>query len=356
MSANTVENRFSRQQRLAEIGAAGQDALANSTVMIVGCGALGCMSAEFLARAGVGRLVLVDRDLVEWSNLQRQHLFDEADAMAGEAKVAAACARLKAINQQVDVVALSTDLHAGNAESLLKSLPAPCDVIIDGLDNFNSRFVLNDLAVKYQVPLIYGAAVATFGSVYVVLPKQRDPSSLCLQCLFPDELHPGMSPGCSAAGVLGPLIAQVAAKQVTEALKILTGRLQDVDRQLGLFDPWYNLYQPVTLSAPLQSCSCCEAHQFDFLGQKTASGSQWLCGHETIQIRPPQPIHDLDFHRLAQQLPADSYSLSCFMLRYKTSVAGREVECTFFRDGRALVRGLDDLAVASRLYSELLEL
>lgn len=353
-----IENRYLRQQRLPEIGRLGQEKINQATVAIVGCGALGCANAEYLARAGVGRFILIDRDIVEFSNLQRQQLFDEEDAQSSELKVVAAKNRLAKINSQLEVICHSTDLTADNAEALLTANTCyKIDVIVDGLDNFETRFILNDIAVKHQIPYVYGGAVSTFGSVYSVLPKDQDPAGKCLKCLFPEHLQPGLSPSCETAGVLGPVIASVAAIQTTQVLKILTGQIAEVSRQLISFDLWYDIYQrvPANRHSEQQNCLCCQQGKFEFLTNKANQQASWLCGHSTIQIKPVHMKQNINLDNIAQTLPSTQVRVTPLMMKYWEYSAEQQIEVSLFKDGRALIRGMDNLDQAQRLYNQLLQ-
>ena len=209
----SISSRYDRQAVLEVIGRAGQEALARSTVLVVGCGALGSTQAELLARAGVGRLILVDRDVLELHNLQRQLLFDEQDVRERMPKAAAAARRLRAVNSEIAVEALVTDVTATNVAELLR----PADLAIDGTDNFETRYVLNDAAVQANKPWVYGGVLGTDGTVMAVRPGQGP----CLRCIFPDPPDAHLLPTCETQGVLNTAVVWVAAFQVTEALKLI---------------------------------------------------------------------------------------------------------------------------------------
>ena len=207
-------SRYHRQVLLPQIGQAGQERLAGARVLLVGCGALGSVIAEQLARAGVGLLRIADRDVVELTNLQRQVLFDERDVAEHTPKAVAAARRLKEINSEVRVEALICDVHAGNIEDFVDG-----DLIIDGTDNVETRYLVNDISVKHGLPWVYGACVGTEGRCMAVLP----PEDACLRCVYPEPPSATELPTCDTAGVLGPAAALVASLQVTAAIRLLVG-------------------------------------------------------------------------------------------------------------------------------------
>ncbi|MHC4995877.1 MAG: HesA/MoeB/ThiF family protein, partial [Planctomycetota bacterium] len=268
-------SRYHRQTLLDGFGPEVQKRLAQSRVLVVGCGALGTVIVDALARAGVGRLRVVDRDVVEPTNLQRQVLFDEVDAESGAPKAAAAKARLGAINSRVDVEAVVADFNASNAPRLARDV----DLLIDGTDNFQTRYLLNDVAVKEGLPYVYGGAVATTGTVYAVLPTPERVTELaasyiaagaagpCLRCIEPEPPAAGVGPTCDTVGVLGPVASLVASAQATEALKILTGQWERVNRRLLSIDVYANSYRQIDVSGAYESgaCVCCGERRFEFL-------------------------------------------------------------------------------------------
>src|SRR5579872_40161 len=207
--------RYSRQILFPGIGETGQEALLAAHAAVVGCGALGSFHAAALARAGVGRLTIIDRDYVEPGNLHRQWLFDEADAAEALPKAAAAARRLAAINSGIRVRGVIADLTAENVEDLL----GDAGVIVDGTDNFETRYLVNDFAVSRGIPWIYGAAVGSYGLAMTVIPGR----TACLRCVYP-EPPSGVQPTCETGGVLNVAVSTVASIQVADALKILSGQ------------------------------------------------------------------------------------------------------------------------------------
>lgn len=358
---SAVPDRYRRQVALPEIGAPGQSHLADAAVLVAGCGALGGYAIELLARAGVGELVIVDRDIVDATNLQRQSLYDEEDARQALPKVEAARNRLARINSSVVLHAVAADIRAESIEEIvLATATRPVRAIIDALDNFEARMLLNDVAVKHGIPLVYGGAVSTFGSVYVVLPPGEDRpwsgiESRCLRCLFGALPPPGLSPSCATAGVLGPLVAMIGAMQAAEAMKILVQDWQALDRSMRMVDCWHGYTQSKPVVANGQSCPCCQERSFVHLDAQSTAQTLWLCGADAIQILPPARGGSLDLNRLAGQLPADAETrVSDFVLRCGWSVGTKLADVTLFKDGRAIVRGVENLQDARHVYQQLL--
>lgn len=329
-----VESRYSRQIRFAPIGDQGQQRIRASRVAIVGCGALGSVQAETMARAGVGTLRLIDRDFVEWSNLQRQFLFDEQDAREAMPKAAAAARRLARVNSDVALEPMVADLTASNAAELLEDI----DLILDGCDNFETRYLINDLAVRAGIPWIYGAAVGSYGLKFAVIPGL----SACLRCIYPD--YPKTpQPNCETEGVLAPVTATIAALQCADALRILSGH--NVDSQITTVDVWPGDIRQID-SPPLDpDCPCCAHHEFAFLdGSRRTPVS--LCGRNAVQIHERSRPVDLD--ALALRLgPITSVRSNEFALRATID----PYELMVFPDGRAIIRGTTDVGLARSLYA-----
>ena len=329
--------KYSRQILFGPIGPSGQQKLLASRVVIVGCGALGTAQANALVRAGVGALRIVDRDYVEESNLQRQMLFDEADAADNLPKAVAAERKLRAINSGVTVEGVVADVDSRNIEKLVEGY----QVILDGTDNFETRYLLNDVALKLRIPWIYGAVVASYATTLTILPG-RTP---CLACVFPTPPQ-GMHDTCDTVGVISPAVAWASAIQVTETLKILLGREAELHGALLAFDVWKNQTQQVRPKIDLQ-CRACQRREFVHL-ESAASENTTLCGRDAVQIRPRQS-RALDLsalkNRLAQfgVVKGNEYLLRCSVDAF---------ELTVFPDGRAIVKGTDDPAVARALYAK----
>ena len=328
--------RYSRQILFVGIGEQGQQRLLDSRAVIVGCGALGSFHAAALARAGVGEIVIIDRDYVEPSNLQRQWLFEESDAEQLLPKAVAARDRLARINSGVRVEAAVVDLTAENAESLL----LPADVVLDGCDNFETRYLINDVAVKNDVPWIYGAAVGSYGLTMPILPG----TSACLACIFP-EPPSGVQPTCDTAGILNAASGAVASLQVADALKILAGRRGDVEPRLLTLDVWKNSIRTVSAAERDSACRVCAGRNFDYLGRKQRRAAM-LCGRDAVQINERE--RPLDLAELSRSLePLGEVRANDYALRFRCPPH----EMTIFGDGRAIIKGTDDIALARSLYA-----
>ena len=335
-----MNTRYSRQILFREIGAAGQERLLNSRILLVGCGALGAAHAEMLARAGVGKLRIVDRDFVEFTNLQRQTLFKESDAAERLPKAIAAKARIAEINSETQVEAIIADVNNSNIESLIDG----CDLVLDGTDNFQVRYLLNDACVKHGMTWIYGAAVSSYGTTMTIIPSETP----CLRCIFEDMPDVGSSPTCDTAGVIMPIIAMVSATQVAEALKLLVGDTASLHGSLMQFDVWANDRQRIKLGEPNPDCKTCGQRNFEFLDAEGQAFTAVLCGRNAVQIAPPNATN-LDLERLAETLrPLVEVKQNEYLLRFTSG----ENELTVFRDGRAIVRGTDDVTTARTLYAK----
>jgi len=334
-------SRYSRQELFAGIGREGQARLGRSRVVVVGCGALGSVLAETMARAGVGVLRVVDRDFVEESNLQRQSLFDEQDVARGLPKAAAAEAHLRAINSDVDVRGIVTDLEADNVEALL----AGADLVLDGTDNFETRFLLNDACVRAGVPWVYGACVGSYGLALLVRPK----ISPCLRCLLEERPAPGSGPTCDTAGVVAPIVHVIAGIQVGEALKLLAGRVDSLLPGLVTVDLWTGQFDVLDLRGRAPWCPACTAGQFDYAVAGPAGGSAVLCGRDAVQVRPGPDAH-VDLGALAERLGASAEvrAVNEHLVRFVVP----EAELVVFRDGRAIVKNVRDTAQARSLYAK----
>jgi molybdopterin-synthase adenylyltransferase len=330
--------RYSRQVLFPGIGEAGQVRIQNAIVAIVGCGALGSFQAEALARAGVGRLRLIDRDYVDYTNLQRQWLYDETDARNESPKAIAAARRLHQINRHVLTEPLVTDLSPSNAEELI----AQSDLILDGTDNLETRYLLNDLSVKLNIPWIYGAAIASYGVVMPVLPE-RGP---CFACVYPD-LPAGAQPACDVNGVLAAATASVASLQVALALRLLVGS-EPFSCHIQTLDVWTGAFRQLSAGPRDPSCRVCGARQFDFLDNRRRVPVS-LCGRNAVQLH--EHTRTLNLRELADRLrPLGDVRVNEFALRLSLE----KYQLTFFPDGRAIVKGTTDVGVARGVYARLI--
>ncbi len=334
-----MNERYSRQILFKEIGPEGQEKLRAARVLIVGCGALGASHAEMLARAGVGKLRIVDRDFVEFTNLQRQTLFKESDAAERLPKAIAAKDRIAEINSDIEIDAIVADVNNSNIESLI----AECDLVIDGTDNFQVRYLLNDACVKHNKAWIYGAAVSSYGTTMTVIPGETP----CLRCIFDEMPDAGSSPTCDTAGVIMPIIASISAIQVAEALKLIVGDSSSLHGSLVQIDIWANDRRMIKLAGPNEDCPCCGKRNFEFLDADAREFSAVLCGRDAVQIAPPRPTN-LDLSSLAANLSAVSeVKQNDYLVRF--TAEGHEI--TVFRDGRAIIKGTDDASKARSLYA-----
>jgi molybdopterin/thiamine biosynthesis adenylyltransferase len=335
--------RYSRQEIFLPIGRAGQERLNQAKVAIVGCGALGSQLAETMVRAGVGLVRLIDRDIVEESNLQRQTLFTEADAKALRPKALAAKARLATLNSDVTLDAHVEDLTAENAPALLEGI----DLFLDGTDNFDTRYVLNDLSIETSIPWIYGACVGSYGLVLPVLRGER--KTPCLRCVLGDAPPPGSSPTCDTAGVIAPIVQVIAGLQGAEALKILSGNLAAVSVGLVSIDVWSSQFDRIDLSGTAPSCDACVSGVF--VTREHSAGEAFLCGRNAVQIRPPAKGMALDIDDFAVTWRAlGDVTLSEHVVRLREENS----EMLLFRDGRALIKGTADLGRARAIYARLI--
>jgi adenylyltransferase/sulfurtransferase len=334
-----MSERYSRQILFAGIGAEGQRRIGASRALVVGCGALGSAQVESLARAGVGRLRVVDRDFVEESNLQRQTLFTERDACERLPKAVAAARRVSEINSEIEFESIVADARHDNIERFVEG----CDVVLDGTDNFATRYLLNDACVKQNVPWVYGAAVGSYGVTMTVRPR----ASPCLRCVFEDAPPAGSAETCDTAGVIQPIIAIVAAVQVSEALKLLTGHAEELHGALMQFDVWRNEWRRIRLGKPAPECPTCALGRYDTLEAESKDFAAVLCGRNAVQVSPAR-ASDLDLAALADRLrAAGETKANEYLVRFRAN----GYELTIFKDARAIIRGTDDVGVARSLYA-----
>jgi molybdopterin/thiamine biosynthesis adenylyltransferase len=334
-----ARERYSRQSRFWAIGEGGQERLGAARVLVVGCGALGSAALDLLARAGVGLLTVVDRDVVELSNLQRQLLFDEADAQAGTPKAVAAARAVHRINSEVEVRPIVADVTPANVEALV----AAAGAVLDGTDNLETRYLLNDACVKAGVPWVYGGAIGSTGMSMTVVPGE----TACFRCVFPDH-RPGRALAtCDTAGVLGPSVVAVAGFQTAEILKLVVRDREHVNRGLTAFDLWTNELQRVERVQRQPGCPCCAERRFEYLEARSTSQTTSLCGRNAVQVSPGRPVA-LDLGQLGRRLAvAGAVTSTEHLVRLRVG----EHELTVFGDGRAIVKGTSDVAQARSLYA-----
>ena len=332
-------DRYSRQTLFGPIGKQGQEQLRTASATILGCGALGTVLANNLCRAGVGHLVIADRDYVEMSNLQRQILFDEEDVTRHLPKAIAAVEKLRKVNSDVRVEALVEDINADGIESLVRE----SDIVLDATDNFETRYLLNDVCIKYNRPWIYSGVIASYGVTMNIIPGDTP----CLRCVFPEMPLPGTTPTCDTAGVLNGIVGAITGLASTEALKILL-KSEKVSRAMTWLDVWENTFERIEL--PRQpECPACGQHSYEFLDSMQGSSSTSLCGRNAVQVRGTgkRGMH-MDFPTLAERLdPVGAVQYNDYLLRFL--VDGYEI--TVFPDARAIIKGTDDEQVARSVYA-----
>lgn len=333
-------DRYSRQVRFAPIGTAGQERLAAAHVALVGCGALGGVVAMALVRAGVGRIRIIDRDVPELSNLPRQVLFDEADVAAGLPKAVAAASHLRRINAACQIEPIVADITPAIASRLLGGV----DVIVDGTDNFEARFLINEFACREGIPWVHGGAIGAEGRVLSVLPGR----SACLRCLVPDPPAPGALPTCDTAGVIGPVALVVGAVEAAEVMKIIVGAEAPVGNRLLVCDLWDNLWRSVDLS-PLASAGCptCRGNDFPWLEGRAGTQATVLCGRDAVQVAPGPGLAGIDLAAFAERMAAVGRVVANRWIVRVTVEEG--IELAVFADGRTIVSGTRDEARARGL-------
>ncbi|MDM5187194.1 thiazole biosynthesis adenylyltransferase ThiF [Bacillus sp. DX4.1] len=334
-----MNNRYSRQELFSPIGERGQQKIGEKHVLIIGAGALGSANAEMLVRAGVGKVTIVDRDYIDWSNLQRQQLYCEADVENNLPKAVAAKRRLQAINSHVAVEAYVQDVTAEELEQLITNV----DVMIDATDNFETRFIVNDISQKHSIPWVYGACVGSYGLSYTILPGKTP----CLSCLLQSIPLGGAT--CDTAGIISPAVSHVVSHQVTETLKMLVEDYEALRDGLVSFDVWKNEYSCMNVQKlRKQNCpSCGEEAIYPYLSKENTSKTAVLCGRNTVQIRPPHK-EKLDFDRYKGMLQDRVADLTVNPYLLSFSVDGKRLVA--FQDGRVLVHGTKDMIEAKTIY------
>ncbi|MCC2409889.1 molybdopterin-synthase adenylyltransferase MoeB [Bacillus sp. FSL W8-0519] len=333
-----MAERYSRQQLFKPIGGRGQEKIRNKHVLIVGAGALGSASAESFVRAGIGKLTIIDRDYVEWSNLQRQQLYSEEDAREKLPKAIAAKNRLEKLNSEVQIDAFVMDACAENLEGLLENV----DVIIDATDNFDIRFIINDLSQKYNIPWVYGSCVGSYGMSYTIIPQETP----CLHCVLKNVPVTGVT--CDTAGIISPTVQIVAAYQVAEALKILVEDFAAIRKPFFMFDIWSNQNHFIKLGKiKTDDCPSCGLNRtYPYLSYENQTKVAVLCGRNTVQIRTVESrqYNFDDIEKVLKKLgevDRNPYLLSCQLDEYRVVI---------FRDGRVFIHGTNDISKAKQLY------
>jgi len=329
-------DRYSRQTLFSGIGEEGQRRLGNSYVVIIGSGALGTVIASSLVRAGVGKVRIIDRDFIEYHNLQRQVLFDEDDIRNNLPKAIAAERHLKRVNSSVDIEGIVTDLNSTNVERLVTG----ADVILDGLDNFETRFLINDVSLKHNIPWVYGGAISSFGMTMTIIPHETP----CFRCFSLNSAR-AMPQTCDTAGVISPAPFIIGSLQTAEAIKILVGA-EEINRDLIIIDVWKGTFDRLRIKSH-QGCPACQGN-YEFLQGKFEMKATSLCGQNAVQVLNPK-VGRLSFEALAPRLEAvGEVSYNEFMLNFAVD----SQEMVIFPDGRAIVKNTTDESLARGLYAK----
>ncbi|WP_368652083.1 ThiF family adenylyltransferase [Ornithinibacillus sp. 4-3] len=327
--------RYSRQVLFPFIGESGQNKLKNSAVLVVGIGALGTVSCNHLARAGVGKIRMIDRDYVEFSNLQRQMLFEEEDAQEYLPKVIAAKNKLEKINSEIEIEAIIGNVTNDNIEELVEGM----DVIIDGTDNFSTRFLLNDIAFKRNIPYAYGGVVASRGMNAFFIPEKTP----CLRCMVNEGVNNGQT--CDTVGVISPIVDLISSNQVTEALKYLTGNEDYLRNTLQTIDLWHNQFYEIKFSKSMVNCSTCQKEEFPALERQAHEQNISLCGRNTVQIHQRDAFELNELAVILEKI--GTVQKTPFLLKVQID---NQIQFVIFPDGRVLVQGTEDVVMARNYY------
>ncbi|MDD5701370.1 MAG: ThiF family adenylyltransferase [Dehalococcoidales bacterium] len=331
-------NRYSRQTIFPAIGPEGQKKLGQSYAVVIGCGALGSVISSGLVRSGIGKIRIIDRDFIEYHNLQRQILFDEEDVKDNIPKAVAAERYLRKVNSEVEIEGIASDVNYTNIERLVRG----ADIIMDALDNFETRLLINDAALKLGIPWVYGGAIGSSGMTMNIIPGE----TACYRCFVPGENPGGRVFTCDTAGVLNPAPWIVASLQVAEALKILV-ESQEVNRDLILIDIWHSDFQKLKI-VRADNCPACRQGRYEFLDGKFGTRTTSLCGQNAVQVLSSSPVN-FSLAELATRLqPLGEVKYNSFMLQFKTD----SQEMMVFPDGRAIIKNTNDETFARGLYSK----
>lgn len=342
MDTSEKLDRYRRQTSFAGVGEEGQERIAKSRAVVCGCGALGTVHATQLVRAGVGSVRIIDRDFVEITNLQRQFLFDEEDVRSGLPKAEAAARKLRRVNSQIEIEPVVAHLDPGNIRALL----GDAQVILDGTDNFETRFLINDFSSSAGIPWIFGGCIGAEGQCMTIVPGR----TACLRCLIEQAPEAGTTPTCETAGILAPASAAVASLQVAEALKILAGKLDRVRDTMLVLDLWDNTVRSLRLDGLRESKNCpvCDRKEYDWLDQKVSTLVTTLCGRNSVQVVPPTR-QSIDWEELSGRWSViGTVTSNPFLVRLE--VDGYEL--SVFRDGRAIIKGTSEPDVARTVYAK----
>jgi len=330
-----VNDRYSRQILLKNIQEDGQKKLAKSNVVVIGCGALGTTIANNLVRSGIGHVKIVDRDIVELNNLQRQNLFDEDDI--GLPKASTAAEKLEKINSDIKIDYVVDDVNHRNIERIIKNM----DMVLDGTDNMLIRFLINDACVKHGIPWVYGGAIETYGMTMNIIPDKTP----CFRCVVHDLPEAGLLPTCDTVGVLNSIPCIIASIQNTEAIKILLDK--NINKNLLTYDVWNHDFHSIEVKRK-KDCVCCVKHNFEFLNAEKKETMISLCGRGAIQITPANSMK-ISFEELVEKLQkVGDVENREIILRFKIS----DYELNIFRNGRTIIMGTNDMKTAKSLYAK----
>lgn len=336
--------RYSKQLLFADFDEDRQQMLADSRVLLCGCGALGTVLADTLTRAGVGFLRIVDRDFVELSNLQRQVLFDEDDVSNRLPKAICAADKLRKINSEVTIDPIVADIDYTNIAKFADGV----DLILDGTDNFEIRFLINDASLELGIPWIYAGVIGSHGQTMAVFPNE----SACLRCLIENVPEPGSTETCDTAGVLGPAVNVISSLEAVDAIKILSGQREKVDPVLTVIDVWDGTFRRMNVGdlRERSNCPACKNGERPWLSGERGSQSSVLCGRNAVQVSPPDS-REIRFADLAEKLESTAeVSHNQFLLRFQ--LRDPDFDVTVFHDGRAIIKGTEDLSIARGVYSK----
>jgi adenylyltransferase/sulfurtransferase len=337
-------NRYRRQIAYSEIGEAGQERLRQATVGICGVGALGSAVAERLCRAGIGKLVLIDRDWVELDNLPRQTLFTEEDARNAIPKAIAITDHLKRINSELEIAPHVCDLDLKNIKSLFGNV----SIIVDGTDNFETRYLLNDFACQNRIPWVHAGIVGASGQSLTIVPGQ----TACFRCLIPDPPPAEQMQTCDSAGVLGPAVGIISNWQALEVIKFVVAGGEAIDGALRQFDLWSGMIRKLKLPRQLPSeenlgCKACVRGEYEFLDGKYQTQARAMCGRNAVHLHATRS-EPLRLESIAERLSKEcELKVLPFMLRFELD----GLVWSVFHDGRAVLTGTEDIELARKLYA-----
>ena len=330
-------DRYSRQILFPGIGEKGQKKLGNSSIAIIGCGALGTVIATILVRAGIGRIKIIDRDFIEYHNLQRQVLFDEDDINNQLPKAVAAEKHVRKVNSAIEIQGVVADVNYSNIEKLVSGV----DLILDGLDNRETRFLINDVSLKHKIPWVYGGAISSYGMTMNIIPDETP----CLRCMWHGTTEKGLAMTCDTAGVIAPAPFIIGSLQSTEAIKILTGA-ENINRDLISIDVWAGDFKHFKI-ARRSDCPSCQG-KYEFLDAQFGTRTTSLSGQNAVQVLNPG-LKDISFKQLEARLKTvGKVNYNEFMLNF--TVDGKEM--VIFPDGRAIVKNTADESLARGLYTK----